>query len=150
MLLDDQAFCRYCIPMDSPRPLLPTELEFFNKGTGKGMSNLLVSQLPFFVMNDKSSLLITSIKSCANREILVPLVVIFTKFDAQIIQESVKLHDLENYEDKWAMARKNADITFQSTYLARILGTQHPPRAYVRLEGEGIKHFNRYGDNDLA
>ncbi|KAF8341016.1 hypothetical protein F5887DRAFT_888263 [Amanita rubescens] len=25
----------YCIPMDSPRPILPAELEFFNKGTGK-------------------------------------------------------------------------------------------------------------------
>ncbi|KAF8334528.1 hypothetical protein F5887DRAFT_892641 [Amanita rubescens] len=24
----------YCIPMDSPRPILPAELEFFNKGTG--------------------------------------------------------------------------------------------------------------------
>ncbi|KAF8342425.1 hypothetical protein F5887DRAFT_1135561 [Amanita rubescens] len=24
----------YCIPMDSPHPILPTELEFFNKGTG--------------------------------------------------------------------------------------------------------------------
>ena len=43
MLLGDQASCRYCIPMDSPRPLLPTELEFFNKGTGKGESNYLVS-----------------------------------------------------------------------------------------------------------
>ena len=28
--------------MDSPRPLLPTELEFFNKGTGKGKFNHLV------------------------------------------------------------------------------------------------------------
>ncbi|KAF8728335.1 hypothetical protein AX14_006777 [Amanita brunnescens Koide BX004] len=26
----------YCLPMDSPRPILPAELEFFNKGTGKG------------------------------------------------------------------------------------------------------------------
>ena len=42
-LLDDQAFHRYCIPMDSPRPLLSAELEFFNKGTGKGKSNHLVS-----------------------------------------------------------------------------------------------------------
>ncbi|KAF8351720.1 hypothetical protein F5887DRAFT_1169628, partial [Amanita rubescens] len=25
----------YCIPMDSPRPILPAELEFFNKGTGR-------------------------------------------------------------------------------------------------------------------
>ena len=80
-------------------------------------------------------------KSCANLEITVPLVVIFTKFDAQIIQESVKLDNLENYEDKWALARENADITFQSTYLARVLSTQHPPKAYVRLEGEESKHF---------
>ncbi len=29
-------FHRYCLPMDSSRPILPTELEFFNKGTGKG------------------------------------------------------------------------------------------------------------------
>ncbi|KAF8739396.1 hypothetical protein AX14_009768 [Amanita brunnescens Koide BX004] len=89
----------YCIPMDSPRPLLSTELEFFNKGTGK-----------------------------------VPLVVIFTKFDAQIIQESIKLNDLENFHDKWAKAREIADITFQSIYLARVLSAQHPPKSSVRLE----------------
>ena len=29
---------RYCIPMDSPRPILATELEFFDKGTGNGES----------------------------------------------------------------------------------------------------------------
>ena len=29
---------RYCIPMDSPRPILPTELDFFTNGTGKGQS----------------------------------------------------------------------------------------------------------------
>ncbi|KAF8701246.1 hypothetical protein AX14_000509 [Amanita brunnescens Koide BX004] len=89
----------YCIPMDSPRPLLSAELEFFNKGTDK-----------------------------------VPLVVIFTKFDAQIIQESVKLSDLENYQKRWAKAREKADITFQSTYLAKVLRTQHPPKAFLRLE----------------
>ena len=36
MWLGDHAFLRYCIPMDSPRPLLSAELEFFNKGTGEG------------------------------------------------------------------------------------------------------------------
>ena len=36
--LADLASSRYCIPMDSPRPILPAELEFFNKGTGKGKS----------------------------------------------------------------------------------------------------------------
>jgi hypothetical protein len=67
--------------------------------------------------------------------------VIFTKFDAQIIQESVKLNDLKNNQDKWAKARENADTTFQSIYLARVLSTQYPPKAYVRLEGEENKTF---------
>ena len=31
--------------MDSTRPILPAELEFFNKGTGKGNSYLAVVQL---------------------------------------------------------------------------------------------------------
>ena len=35
-LVDSQAPCRYCIPMDSPRPILSAELEFFNQGTGRG------------------------------------------------------------------------------------------------------------------
>ena len=34
--LTNKALDRYCIPMDSPRPLLDAELQFFNKGTGKG------------------------------------------------------------------------------------------------------------------
>lgn len=29
---------RYCIPMDGSRPILSSELEFFDKGTGKGKS----------------------------------------------------------------------------------------------------------------
>src|SRR6266576_2514345 len=36
----DLASYRYCIPMDSPRPILPAELEFFTKGTGRGKSYL--------------------------------------------------------------------------------------------------------------
>jgi hypothetical protein len=47
----------------------------------------------------------------------------------------------ENYQDKWAKARENADITFRSKYVARVLSTLHPPKAYVRLEGEGKKTF---------
>ena len=39
VLLADLASSRYCIPMDSPRPILPKELEFFNKGTGRGKSS---------------------------------------------------------------------------------------------------------------
>ncbi|KAF8345052.1 hypothetical protein F5887DRAFT_1282804 [Amanita rubescens] len=89
----------YCIPMDSARPLLPSELDFFDKGTGR-----------------------------------VPLVVVFTKFDGQIIQESGKLNDIEDDGAKWDMARKNAEITFQTTYLPKVMNVQYPPKAYVRLE----------------
>ena len=38
-VLSNLASCRYCIPMDSPNPILPVELEFFNKGmAGRGKS----------------------------------------------------------------------------------------------------------------
>ena len=67
---------------------------------------------------------------------------IFTKFDAQIIQESVKLKNLENHQDKWIKARENANITFQNIYLAKILSAEYPPKAYVQLEGEESKHFH--------
>ncbi|KAF8351891.1 hypothetical protein F5887DRAFT_874082 [Amanita rubescens] len=89
----------YCIPMDSPRPLLSTELEFFNRGTGK-----------------------------------VPLVVAFTKFDGQIINEYVNLGDELSNEARWEKARENADKTFQTVYLHKVLNTRFPPKEYVRLE----------------
>ena len=59
--------------------------------------------------------------------------VIFTKFDAQIIQEFMQL---DNHEDKQFKAREKADISFHSIYLARVLNTLHPPTTHVRLEGE--------------
>jgi hypothetical protein len=34
--LTDLPCHRYCIPMDSPRPILAAELQFFDKGTGEG------------------------------------------------------------------------------------------------------------------
>ena len=40
---------RYCIPMDSPHPMLSTELQFFDKGTGRGKSRgQLFSMLRIF------------------------------------------------------------------------------------------------------
>ena len=65
-LLDDQAFHRYCIPMDSPRPLQTTELEFFNKGTGKGKSNHLVSELYALVPVINLVKNVSPKSSCAN------------------------------------------------------------------------------------
>ena len=102
--------------MDSTRPILPAELEFFNKGTGKGS--------------------LSSGTSSINNTFAVPLVVVFTKFDGQIIQESEKLDEMENDEVKWKKARENAEMTFQRIYLPKVLDTNFPPKAYVCLEGE--------------
>ena len=65
----------------------------------------------------------------------VPLVVAFTKFDAQIIQEYVKLNDTKDEEDKWTRSKENADDILQRLYLAKILDTSFPPKEYVHLGG---------------
>ena len=69
-----------------------------------------------------------------NNTSTVPLVVVFTKFDGQIIQECGKL---ENVDDavKWDKAKENAEITFQEVYLPKVFDTNHPPKAYVCLGG---------------
>lgn len=66
---------------------------------------------------------------------IVPLVVVFTKFDGQIIQEYGRLDEIQNDKAKWRKARENAKITFQETYLPKFLATEHPPKTYVQLEG---------------
>jgi hypothetical protein len=101
--------------MDSARPILSAELKFFNKGTGKG-NKLSSSTTP---INNTST---------------VPLVVIFTKFDAQIALEYEKLDDVDAAV-KWDKARENAEITFQRIYLPRVFDTNYPPKAYVCLQG---------------
>ena len=47
---------RYCVPMDSPRPVLPAELEFFNKGTDKGVLSLVLFVLPLLVLSCMTTL----------------------------------------------------------------------------------------------
>lgn len=70
---------------------------------------------------------------------------IFTKFDGQIVAEYVKLNfAIENIEDRWEKARENAEISFQTVYLPKVLNTEHPPKAYVRLQGENDDHFLAY------
>ena len=104
--------------MDSTRPILPAELEFFNKGTGKGN----------FKSNGSTPINNNAVTST------VPLVVVFTKFDGQIIQESGKLDDMDDAV-KWDKAKENAEITFQKVYLPKVLDANYPPKAYVCLGG---------------
>ena len=70
----------------------------------------------------------------------VPLVVVFTKFDSQIAIEFANLTDAMD-EDKWERAREIAEITFQKNYLPKVLKAKHPPKAWVRLEGENDLDF---------
>ena len=77
----------------------------------------------------------------------VPLVTLFTKFDAQIIQEYAKLADLEVHKDKWEQARENAEKFYQEVYVSKVQNTKYPPKGYVALEGgnavdELISWFN--------
>ena len=42
--------------------------------------------------------------------------------------------------DKWNRARDYADKTFQTVYLPKVMDAQHPPKAYLRLEGRNDEH----------
>ena len=148
-VLADLASSRYCIPMDSPRPILPAELQFFNKGTGRGKSQshletcwLWRDCLPLTIVtsfplaNFPQNLLALTSKYYFT----VPLVVIFTKFDGQIATQFVNLTDGKD-EDRWERARDIAESTFQKVYLPQVLYAKYCPKAYVRLEGENDEDF---------
>ena len=64
----------------------------------------------------------------------VPLVVVFTKFDGQIIKEYTDLSYME-ITDKWEKAKESAENAFQTVYLPKVMGTKYPPKEYVKLEG---------------
>ena len=59
-----------------------------------------------------------------------------------MIQEYGKLDNIVDDKVKWNRARKNAEVSFQRVYLPKIFNTEHPPKAYVQLEGES-------GENSL-
>ena len=68
--------------------------------------------------------------------------VVFTKFDGQIIQEAGKLDELEMDDAvKWDKAKENAEITFQRVYLPKVFDTNYPPKAYVCLGGGNHMNF---------
>ena len=81
-------------------------------------------------------------------KLIVPLVVIFTKFDGQIIKQHTNLINMEN-TDEWDKARKKAEEAFQTIYLPKVMGTKYPPKAYLHLEGRDGEH-SLDGDNSLA
>ena len=62
---------------------------------------------------------------------------IFTKFDAQVIQQYADLDNIMDEDNRWVKARENASRTLEELYLSKILNTNYPPKAYVQLEGGG-------------
>jgi len=66
----------------------------------------------------------------------VPVVLIFTKFDALVEKcyQKLRLQGKDHQEAKAAM-HEFANKTFQDEYLSRVLATDFPPKAYICLAG---------------
>ena len=108
-------------------------------GVGNSLPALINASIPLTKLSTFQNFTNDQIYSVLTNEWLlftVPLVVIFTKFDGQVISEYSGLPDTTATEDRWEYARKNAESVFCSVYLPRILDANHPPKVYVRLEGE--------------
>ena len=111
---------RYCVPMDDQRPISGAEKTFFGLGTGSGI--FVVS---FFCESFKYLPIFQ-----------VPVVVIFTKFDALAAKCYNKLRcQGKNHQEAKSAVPELANKIFQDEYLPRVLDTKFPPKAYVCLAG---------------
>jgi hypothetical protein len=67
----------------------------------------------------------------------VPIVLIFTKFDAFELKCYSKLREQgKSYEEASIQVPELAHKTFQDEYLPRILSAKFPPKTYVCLSGK--------------
>ena len=67
----------------------------------------------------------------------VPVVLIFTKFDALELKCYSKLREEgESHEEASIQVSELANETFQNEYLSRVLGAKFPPKTYVCLSGK--------------
>ena len=119
---------RYCIPMDDHRPISAVEEEFFKLGTGGGNFFVCCFLCPFYIFSI----------------FLVPVVVIFTKFDALVIKSYSNLRDQQkNHEEAKSAMHELANKTFQDHYLSPILATEVPPKAHICLAGN-LLYFDQF------
>ena len=106
--------------MDDQRPISAAEEAFFKWGTGGG--KFLISY--FFFQFYTFSIF------------LVPLVVIFTKFDALVLKCYNKLRNQQkNHEEAKSAMLELANNTFQDHYLSQVLATDFPPKTHICLAG---------------
>jgi hypothetical protein len=67
----------------------------------------------------------------------VPVVLIFTKFDALELKCYSKLREKgKSHEEASIQVPELANKTFQDEYLSRVLGSKFPPKTYVCLSGK--------------
>jgi hypothetical protein len=108
--------------MDDQRPISGAEKAFFSLGTGRGI-------FVFFFSWKFLTYLISQ----------VPVVLIFTKFDAledkcySELRQQGKSHQ-EAKDELPELANK----IFQNEYLSRIKNTEFPPKTYVCLAGNQL------------
>jgi hypothetical protein len=73
----------------------------------------------------------------------VPVVLIFTKFDALELKCYSKLREEgKSHEEASTQMPELAYKTFQDEYLPHVLGAKFPPKTYVCLSGK-ILYFHR-------
>jgi hypothetical protein len=114
--------------MDDQRPVSGAEKAFFSLGTGSGMN------IYFFFWK----FLIFSIFQ-------VPVVLIFTKFDALEDMCYNKLRSQgKNHQEAEDAMHELANKIFQNEYLSRVLATDFPPKAYVCLAGNILSSYRFY------
>jgi hypothetical protein len=66
----------------------------------------------------------------------VPVVLIFTKFDALVDMCYNKLRSQgKHHQEAEAAMHEFANKTFQDEYLSRVLATDFPPKAHICLAG---------------
>ena len=105
--------------MDDQRPISGAEKTFFGLGTGSGILLFL-----FFWKFQ----ILTMFQ--------VPVVLIFTKFDALAAKCYNKLRcQGKNHQEAKSAMPELANRIFQDEYLPRVLDTKFPPKTYVCLAG---------------
>jgi len=114
--------------MDDHRPISGGEKAFFSLGTGMGM----------FIFSITEKYLIFSIFQ-------VPVVLIFTKFDALEPKCYTKFRNqgMDHQEAKSAVPELAKKI-FQNEYLSRVLDTEFPPKGYVCLAGNILYFYKLF------
>ena len=67
---------------------------------------------------------------------IVPVVVVFTKYEALLDQVANDMGITKMTEDAQVHVNEIAEARFQERCIARIMNTAHPPKSFTRLQGE--------------